>query len=83
MSEVMDILNNRSRRFRDVDHESLKKAYQSVFSSPAGRLVLEDLCTSFTLVQNPEKTHANVADARAFNDGKRSVAIRCLNMLED
>ena len=63
--------------------EDLKKAYRSVFKGEAGRMVLADLCTSLKRVQNAKNGQVDMADARAFQDGERSVALRILLMLED
>lgn len=69
---------NRAR----LEHEKLKGAYKAVFATEAGLCVLEDLCTRFKRVQNPEKGQS-MADMRAFNDGECSVVLRILKMLED
>lgn len=71
-----------AKRQRFSDYEDLKKAYQGVFASAAGRAVLEDLCAPLRQVRGPTKEYANIADARAFNDGQRSMALRILAMLE-
>lgn len=83
MSVIKRIIDVCLHRERTAGRETLKKAYQSVFSTPAGRLVLEDICTSLRLVQNPKSDHAGMADERAFRAGEQSVALRILRMLED
>lgn len=64
-----------------VDAKTLSLAYRGVFTSPAGRMVLNDLCASLRLVKKPENLGNNAADARAFHDGERSIVLRILRML--
>ena len=71
------------RRPRCQDVSELKQAYRHVFTSERGQLVLMDLCSCLMQVHRAEKGAAYMADARAFEDGRRSVAIRIVTMLED
>lgn len=64
-----------------VDPEKRKAAYRSVFTSPAGQVVLCDLCTRLKLVQKPENMGANAADARAFHDGERNVVLHIIRQV--
>ena len=64
------------------DHKALKNAYQSVFNTPEGEMVLNDLTTSLRLVQFPFCNDTSAADRRAFDDGCRYTAIRILRMLD-
>lgn len=77
----MDISFVFKREEQPLDQGELKKAYRSVFGSPAGRVVLKDLLTSLRLVQKPREGHMAAADERAFNDGKRSLALHIVDKL--
>lgn len=68
---------------KEPEADELKIAYKSVFGSPAGRVVLKDLTTSLRLVQKPREGHMAAADERAFNDGRRAVALQIIDKLVD
>lgn len=79
---MMKNILNIARRRKDVDRDQLRDAYRAAFSSPAGRMVLEDICSCLSNVHWPDDTRGN-ADRRAFMDGQRAAALRILAMLED
>lgn len=66
---------------RQAEPVALRAAYRGTFATPAGRMVLNDLCSSFRLVRRPEKLGPNAADARAFHDGERSVVLHIIRKL--
>lgn len=57
----------------------LKQAYDVTFGGPDGKLVLQDLATSFGLlsIPNPETSD----HVRAFQDGQRSVMMKIFHVL--
>ena len=70
------------RRREVKEHAALIKAYQSVFAGETGRLVLDDICSVLRQVHWPEGNHQDAADVRAFLDGRKSLALRILSMIE-
>lgn len=66
---------------KQSDPEALRAAYRGIFVTPAGRMVLNDLCSSFRLVQRPEQLGPNAADIRAFHDGERNVVLHIIRKL--
>lgn len=76
------ILQRLFRPGRALERQALQKAYRSVFSGAAGQLVLDDLCAGFKLSHSPGKGEGNMADVRAFQDGRDDVLLHILKMLE-
>ena len=66
---------------KQADPEALRAAYRGTFASPAVRMVLNDLCSSFRLVQRPEQLGPNAADIRACHDGERNVVLHIIRKL--
>lgn len=60
-----------------VNKPDLKAAYRSVFSSPAGRMVLADITSGIKRAPVPGQS----AEERAFNDGERALALRIVRTL--
>ena len=81
-NKTMGFLQKVYARGAAVEHERLRRAYREVFSGAAGQIVLEDLCAVLRQVRWPDKSPGDMADARAFRDGQRSVALRLAAMLD-
>lgn len=74
----MDLLKALFRKNRVNENMALK--YKSVFMSPEGKEVLEDLLR-FTGVNTPSFVPQQ-QDLTAYNEGMRRVGIRILSMVE-
>ncbi|MDL2272236.1 hypothetical protein LJC23_04300 [Desulfovibrio sp. OttesenSCG-928-I05] len=65
----------------NLDHDALRHAYRTVFGSIQGKLVLADITTPLRKVPAMNHSLAGIADARAFHDGQRALALRIVRML--
>ena len=65
-------------------HREVVRAYKTVFQSPAGRLVLQDLatrCRVMSLMYNPAFTGDTTTDL-LFREGRRSVYLDIVGMID-
>lgn len=64
----------------EAKRESLKNAYKSVFNSPDGKKILEDL---LGVTGYKDKIFDSDTNKTFFNLGKRSVYLHILSKIED